>query len=221
MSKREHQESESYIDWLKSLACLVYLPLSADGDLQDRISGLSLQLTGQGSMVWDNARQRYKLITPSSYNQYVAKLDNGLTASLFPEDKYTTCYRIKKITNSSSKYLRGISPNSSVETTASSTGPAYNTTARSNAWPTDETNVAYVCNANINRTFFQDGNIYATYSPHIPYLPSNWILNGSGIVVGHSLSSSYYIGVQEYISEIYLFNAALDLTTIRKIQGYE
>lgn len=115
--RREHNIETSYIDWLKSIGCLIYLPLSYDGDLQDRISGLSLQLTGQGSMIWDNAQQRYKLTSPSSYNQYVAKLDNGLTASSFPDDKYTTCYRIKKITNSSSKYLRGISPNSFDEIT--------------------------------------------------------------------------------------------------------
>lgn len=218
--RREHNIETSYIEWLKSIGCLIYLPLSDNGDLQDRISGLSLQLTGQGSMIWDNVQQRYKLTSPSSYNQYVAKLDNGLAASSFPDDKYTTCYRIKKITNSSSKYLRGISPNSFDEITAASIGPTYNGTARSNAWPTAETNVAYVCNANIDRTFIQDGGIYLTASTYLPYLPSNWVLNGSGIVVGYSFSNSYHTGVQEYISEIYLFNTALDLTTIRKIQGY-
>ena len=39
--RREHELEQSYIDWLKSLGCVVYLPLS-EGDLQDKISGNTL-----------------------------------------------------------------------------------------------------------------------------------------------------------------------------------
>lgn len=70
--RREYIKSKSYIEWLKNLGCLVYLPLSADGDLEDRISGLSLQLTGQGSLVWDGIygnRRIYALLGTTDSQQ--------------------------------------------------------------------------------------------------------------------------------------------------------
>ena len=58
-------------------------------------------------------------------------------------------------------------------------------------------------------------------APYNNYLPSNWVLDGTGVIVGATSRSSSFTGIQLYISELYLFNTALDLTTIRKIQGYE
>ena len=45
--RREHIISESYIDWLKSLGCLVYIPFTED--MQDKISGISCVPTGDGA----------------------------------------------------------------------------------------------------------------------------------------------------------------------------
>jgi len=222
MSKREHQKSESYIDWLKSLGCLVYLPLSDDGDLQDRISGLSLQLTGYGSMVWDNAQQMYKVTHPSSgtYN-YVASLDNGLSVSLFQDGNYTVLQNIVMITNSSSKYICSFSPKSQNSVTCEATSATWGTTGRTNSFPRALAKCGYVGNhSQSNRSFYQNGTLFGTYAEYTNYLPSNWNMDGTGITIGCNASNRRY-GVQYYISEIYLFNTPIDLQTIREIQGYE
>ena len=218
---REHIKSGDYIDWLKSLGCLVYLPLSADGDLQDRISGLSLQLTGQGSMVWDGNQQRYKLTTPSQNNSHTAILPNGLTKSNFPDNRVTILQGIKKVTSSSSKYLRAFCVNSTNYDTTDVFNCGYNGTSRSNGFPASEVYLGFTINASIDRSYYQNGSLFGTYSPHNPYLPSNWVLNGSGVIIGNTTGSTSFTNVQLYISELYIFNNVLDLATIRKIQGYE
>lgn len=219
--RREHK-SESYIDWLKNLGCLVYLPLSANGDLQDRISGLSLQLTGWGSMVWDNNQQMYKVTHPSSGTfNYVALLDNGLASSQFQNDNYTVLQNIMRVTNSSSKYVNTISPLANHADTCAATSATWNGTGRTNVFPSTLANCGYICNhTQSNRSSIQNGALYMTVSESSPYLPSNWVMNGTGVTIGCNRITQNY-STQYYISEIYLFNTVLDLTTIRKIQGYE
>lgn len=221
MSKREHK-SESYIDWLKSLGCLAYLPLSENGDLQDRISGLSLQLTGQGSMAWDSAQHMYKVTHASSGTfNYVALLDNGLAASQFQNNNYTVLQNIMMVTNSSSKYICSISPKSQDSRTCEATSATWGTTGRTNAFPRILGHCGYVCDhTQTSRLWYQDGILYSTGSEYANYLPSNWVMDGTGITIGCNVSYRRY-GVQYYIGEIYLFNTPLDLATIRKIQGYE
>lgn len=222
MSRRHHNELD-YIEWLKSLGCIIYLPLSEEGDLQDRISGLSLQLTEQGSMTWDGSQQMYKITQPNSGFQYVAKLNNGLDNNSFPNDNFTTLHSVKRITNSSSKTLNTLSPQSVDGDTCAATAATYNGTGRSNAFPSTIANVAYVTNNDQrNRSLYQNGELYTTTTEYLPYLPSNWVMNGTGFTIGccRVATSSYY-GVQFYMKEVYLFNTVLDLQTIRKIQGYE
>ena len=219
--RREHIKTESYIDWLKDLGCLVYLPLSSDGDLQDRIGGLSLQFSGQGSMVWDGNQQRYKLTTPSQNNSHTAILPNGLTKSNFPDNRVTILQGIKKVTSSSSKYLRAFCVNSTNYDTTDVFNCGYNGTSRSNGFPASEVYLGFTINASIDRSYYQNGSLFGTYSPHNPYLPSNWVLNGSGVIIGNTTGSTSFTNVQLYISELYIFNNVLDLATIRKIQGYE
>ena len=52
MSRREHITSQSYIDWLKSLGCLIYIPFT--NDLQDKIGGTSCIPTGNSSYAFVN-----------------------------------------------------------------------------------------------------------------------------------------------------------------------
>lgn len=219
--RREHK-SESYIDWLKSLGCLVYLPLSTDVDLQDRVSGLSLQLTGQGSLVWDGSQQMYKVTHASNGTfNYVALLDNGLAASQFQNDNYTVLQNIMMVTNSSSKYICSFSPKSKDSSTCEAASATWGTTGRTNAFPRTLAHCGYVCNhTQTSRLWYQDGILYSTGSEYANYLPSNWVMDGTGITIGCNRVSNCY-STQYCISNIYMFNTALDLTSIRKIQGYE
>lgn len=222
MPIREHITSQSYIDWLRSLGCLVYLPLSADGDLQDRISGMSLQLTGQGSMAWDSAQQMYKVTQPTSIYQCVANLNNGLDAQSFPNVDYTTIHTIVRITNAYNKNIKTMSPNSNSADTVDALCATYNTTSRSSQFPSGDAKVAYALNhIEGKRRFYQQGLLYGEYSEYGPQIPINWVLNGTGLKIAQTYNTASNSGTQYYMKEVYLFNTPLDLTTIRKIQGYE
>ena len=221
MPIRHHCPPPTYIDWLKSLGCLVYLPLSENGDLQDKISEVSLQLTGQGSMVWDNNQMMYKITQPSSGTfNYVAYLNNGLNTSLFPNSNYTSLHNILMVTNASNKHCTTISPKSNNGETCMATSATWETTARTNAFPRTLSYCGYVCNhTQSNRSWYQNGVQAYTATEYANYLPSNWVMNGTGITIG-CIRSYQNTSVQFYVGEIYLFNTALDLATIRTIQGY-
>ena len=222
MSKRGHFEEQDYIEWLRSMGCVFYAPLSENGDLQDRISGLPLQLTGQGSILWDGSQQMYKITQPSLYDKYVAFLNNYITVQDFPDDNFTTLHSIKKISNSSSKSINSMSPSTLDQVTSQSLSAVYNSTGRTRVWPANLANVAYVSNNDQrNRTFYQNGELYGTYAEYLPGIPSNWVMSGSGIIFGFTARASVFLSTQYYMKEVYLFNTALDLQTIRKIQGYE
>lgn len=222
MPIREHITSQSYIDWLKSIGCLVYLPLSEDGDLQDRISGLSLQLTGNGSLVWDNVQQRYKLTSPNANQRYVGIITNGLSKLNFPDNKITILQRIKKITSSTSKNLRAFGANVTYDwDTFDVFNALWNGTSKSSSWPSAECSIGTVLNGTIDRSGYGNGVQQYNVAPYNNYLPSNWVLDGTGVIFGATSRSSSFTGIQLYISELYLFNTALDLQTIRQIQGYE
>ena len=217
--KREHQKSESYIDWLKSFGCLVYLPLSADGDLQDRISGLSLQLTGQGSMTWDSVQQMYKFKTPSSDYKHIGYVADGLLPTDFAGG-WTCLYTIGRITYSNSKALRALSfygTPGDIESTNSFT-PMWSGTGKTNRWPSGTHKVGYTGTANgSTRYLYQDGQLSTTAGAYdISALSSDY----SGIYIGRT-DRAVVESVEFYGKEWYLFNNTLDLTTIRKIQGYE
>lgn len=220
--RREYKQEESYIDWLKSIGCIMYLPLS-DNDLQDKITGEYLQLTDKGSMEWDSTEQMYKFTQPSSYWQSVAYIDNGINKNTFPDDDFTTINTIKKIDSSNSKNILSMSPNSKTSgDTMSSLQANYNASGKTSGFPDGIANVAYSNDhTNRNRRFYQQGELFNSYAEYQAYFPSNWVISGSGILIANTKGDSSHLNVRYYMKEVYLFNKALDLTTIRKIQGYE
>lgn len=221
MSRREHITSQSYIDWLKSLGCLVYLPLSADGDLEDRISGVSAQTTGYGSLIWDSNRNSYVVKSPSSGlpGRSTLLLDNGFTKTWFSNNEITSLQTVEMITKTSGKGCRTISPKSSTVTTIQSIAATYGGSGNCSAWPNGLVNCAYSTNASI-RSYYDNGVLIGSGAAYSPYLPSNWTMNGTGLFIGTGEGGNY-TNVEFAIKEIYIFDAVLDLTTIRKIQGYE
>ena len=222
MERRRLLDNDGYIDWLKSIGCVLYLPFAFNGDLTDRISGQSLIVSGNGSIVWDNNEQMYKITQSSILWQYVARLENGLNNTWFTNNKYSTCHQIKMVTNSSTKFIAsGPSPmTTSSSDTVNAIGAYYNASGRSSGFPRTLAKVAYVCNANEERSYYQGGALYGSYPSYNPYLPSNWVQTSNGVAIALTGEANRY-GTQYYGKEYYIFNTALDLTTIRKIQGYE
>lgn len=214
--KRQHQKEDS----LEGL--IIHLPLAYDGDLTDKITGNTIQLTGDGSMVWDNTYGAYKITTPTSANKQVGFLSADLTPTVFPDDCYTSLVTFRKIstqTNSRQFYII-------LNTTTTGAQPAptcmYNGASIMNPYPTEFVKLAVVfdpLDTNL-RHFYQGGVLYNSYSMHIPYLPSNWGMNPatSGVNLGFSRTNSAYYNKQYCIKDLYLFNRALSLDEIKQIQ---
>jgi hypothetical protein len=58
MPIREHITSQSYIDWLKSLGCVFYAPLT-EFETRDLISGSQMQQGNNGTVTWDANEQAW------------------------------------------------------------------------------------------------------------------------------------------------------------------
>ena len=214
-----------YVDWLKSIGCIVYLPLDEEGATTDLISELSLTLTGNGVFEWNADNGMYRLKSPSgAAGTYVALLSNSMNANSFPEDVFTTLATVKRI--STSGYIAGyMSPLATVETTQVALNPLYNTTGNIGNWPNGVLNLGYVWDTT-SRHFYQQGALYGDYTKPSGYAPSEWSLAGNGFVLGMlrsvpSTSLPSYRNKEIYIKNVMVFNKALTLEQIRKIQGYD
>lgn len=222
VNRRRYMGKSGYIEWLKSLGCICWLPLSSDGDMLDRISGESLELTGNGSMVWDGAKGMYHFTTPASKSQYVAFLDNGMNASSFPDDEFTTIVTLEKITDSNVRYFNGaMTPISNVDATQVSMMPAHNGTGRTSSWPTGVQKLAKVQSSDRAYVIYYNGSLNVSGNSSSGYMPSEWSVISNGLCVCTARNSgAITTNVQVYIKNIYIFNKALTLEDIRKIQGY-
>lgn len=213
------ENSDPYVEYLKTLGCICYLPLGASGDLKDRISGKSLTTTGQGSLAWDSSINMYKVTTSSTNYKYVAWLDNGMNGNSFPNDCYTTLTTFRKI--STSGYCLGsqISPITTDNSTMNALNTNWNGSVNINPVPSGEVKLALYCGTD-ERNYYQEGALYNTYSAYSEYYPSNWVVTSNGLAFGLSRNATNYKNKQYGIKDIYLFNTKLTLEQIRNIQGF-
>ena len=58
MPIREHNTEQSYVDWLKSLGCVFYAPLT-ENESHDLISGSQMQQGNNGTVTWDANAQAW------------------------------------------------------------------------------------------------------------------------------------------------------------------
>lgn len=210
--RREHtSESQSYIDWLKSIGCVLYLPLTQDGDLQDRISGASLQYTGSGTQAyWDANEGMYVFVGPA-YHVTSYTLNNGWSAATFPDNEVSVLTTFKKKSaNGNGQFMcvGNYTPMGNACMQAGSTNIAN--------WNNTLYNCAYTLSSS-GRWLYDNGILFAAYGAYAPFLPQGW--GGYNWYVGGYNSSNN--GREVYIKENMVFNKVLDLQTIRKIQGYD
>lgn len=213
--KRQHN-----ITGLEGL--IIHLPLAYDGDLTDKITGNSIQMSGNGSMVWDNTYSAYKITTPSTSDLNVGFLSVDLTPTVFPDNCFTslvTFRKISTITGSTQQYI-----NLNTTTTAAQAAPmcTYDSTVVMNTYPYEFVKLAMVFDPLVTnlRYFYQGGVLYTSISVAAEYLPSNWGINPatSGVNLGNSRNVSGNYNKQYCIKDIYLFNRALSLDEIKEIQ---
>lgn len=207
--KREHKSEQSFVDWLKSLGCLIYLPLS-EGDLQDKITGNYITLTGNGSLTWDSNQQMYLCTTPSS-NGYVASIPFPYNYSDFAENKFTKMWTYKRKTTYGRFCNLSSLPNSPDALTigANTTG----TLILSN-WGDNVGKVLFI-EGNPRILYYNESfnNQSAVYTPN---LPSNWADNANTIYVGITPDSNY-TNKQAYMQDLLFFNRALSDPEIQQL----
>ncbi len=209
--KREHKLEQSYIDWLKSIGCVLYLPLTQDGDLQDRISGASLQYTNSGTQAyWDNNEGMYVFVGPA-YHRQSYTLSNGWSAATFPNNEVSVLTTFKKKSANGNGQFMCVGNYIAIGNACMQAG-----TAVMSNWNNSLYKCAYTLSP-LGRWLYDNGTLYSTYGAYAPYLPQGW--GGYNWYVGSYNSNN--ANREVYIKDVLMFNKVLDLQTIRKIQGYE
>ena len=208
--RREYNISDSYIDYLKSLGCVLYLPLGADGDLKDYISGNSLVPTGTGSIAWDNTIQMYVITTPNSYNVKIATLDSLIPTSDWSADIVSGSIQMQKVSNS------GYSEIFCVGTFNDCLYPvaASQKTDNMSYWSNRLHDSGMIYKSN-KRIWYEDGaqartDTIGSRAPH------NW--TSKEFFIGSSSSNTRNTSIA--VANVMLFNKELALADYRKINGY-
>lgn len=109
--RREGLTQQSYIDWLKSMGCVFYAPLT-EFDSSDNISGQPMQQGNNGTVTWDSNEGAwfFQDLYPNTYD--VVASWQGLT---LPFDTtnigFSLCYEIKIVQDGiDSSYFGAIIP---------------------------------------------------------------------------------------------------------------
>lgn len=237
MSRRHYKVEQSYIEWLKSLGCVFYAPLDLANGLKDLISGQVGHIPSNNNnctVEWNEELQMYEIDNSGSY--YAGLLWTNL--NMFPQlisgvsfmkNQDLTCLLdLKIVTDPNYNYY-----NQAIGIGGNDNGYNYNVgtgTDRSvahyispyitlNMRSSDDYDSVGVLFANQTNNYMKNGLIYSISDS------STW----NQIYYdrfGHNLSLCYSAkgnGTRTNYAyrNIYVFNRALDLQTIRKIQGYD
>lgn len=213
MSRREHITSQSYIDWLRSMGCILWLPFASANDFKDRISGNSLTLTGLGEYAFYTDLDMMRIKLPKQSSQNFATFSTGWTSSTFPNNSHTILATAKRITTTNGTYWIAFKIGNNV--------PAINPfiiNGSSNFSSFDDNINKYAYSlSSSGRNSYINGSLNRSFAAHTPYLPAN--LGGYNIKISPYETYGQY--VEFYIRDYMIFDRVLTLTEIRKIQGYE
>lgn len=215
--RREYtKEEQSYIDWLKSLGCKFYAPLT-ENDLTDNVNGVS-PTYGTGSHTWDASAGAWEIKTTArSQNCLMYNIPN--IGNMEPSYKFTGCGEVYlKSYNGTCDFLSlgtGFSDRSNAVSLIE--------THRYNGLGTSSWHKAAVTVSGTTVLFYLDGSLNktSTTSTYMSLNVSRWTNYSTcadNVVIGKVFNSYTF---DAYVRNIMMFNDALDLATIRKIQGYE
>lgn len=217
MSRREHITSQSYIDWLKSLGCVFYAPLT-ENETRDLISGESPTIDENCTVTWDASQGMYKLYARRVGQNYGAlNYRSGLDLNFSNGDACSALITVKEIAMSGNGYnamittpnLFGI--NTSVENLIWICQRRYQSGINTGL---HKYAVTYPQNDGVNPVgvkFYRDGQLILT---------SNWTLQ---TIVGYNTvgicqvntNNTYY---QIYAKDAMIFDCVLTQAQIREIQ---
>lgn len=209
--RREHKSKQSFVDWLNSVGCLIYLPLS-QGDLQDKITGNYLTLSGDGSLTWDNSQQMYLCTTPSS-NGYVASIPFPYNYSDFSEDQFTKYWTYRRASTSgnfcSTSYLSG----GATPVVLMGGGGTLNIANYGSA------RMMWMMTEGSPRKVYNDWTLVSSSVVYSPNLPSAWANAASTIYFGVAYDYNTR-SKQVYMRDILYFNHGLTDAEIATLSTY-
>ena len=227
MKREEIQQEQSYIDWLKSLGCVFYAPLTQD-DLKDYISGNTGVLTGYGSMVWDGNENMYMFTSPSLAQ--IGKSVLSFNVNFYLPTTWTVIAKIKPISISGRTGCSIL--NSKYNDTDKLMTPVYGKCTIDNQirigsemtyWDNKTTAVyrGTSSNGSIISNFYENGDFYVTQSPYSGFIDSYGLPTNINVIeIAHTRNrNNAYYGVSYYISDLMIFNQALDLNIMNEIAG--
>lgn len=208
--KREYNISKSFIDYLKSLGCVLYLPLG-ENDYHDYIGGHDLQWTGNGGAAWDaNVGMTY-IYSPSTLATMATLQSDTINAQSFASDECTSVITFKRKTTTNGKYPDWFCMGSNSMNLIPD--PIYNGTSNMGVWGDDIHNSGMTFSIS-GRTWFQDGTIYRTDSTNTQR-PSKWAsYNWYIACVGNNGRS-----ISCYFKDIMIFNKVLTLDEYNSVVG--
>ena len=235
--RREHNKAEqSYIGWLKSLGCVFYAPLDQEHGMTDLISGVTGTVPPANtncSITWDNTLQMYVIDNQCPY--YAGLWWDGLNmfpnavngSTLMRNVAKTMLFTVRFITDPAYNYC-----NSVIGIGGGDNGQTYNVSTGSSRQlaeylaPYMQVGLRAGTTAKIG--LVRDGlKIWLLYDGAWYSQNNNDTWNqvyytrfGQRMCIANISNGN---GSRTHIAgkDAYVFNTALDLATIRKIQGYE
>lgn len=212
--KREYNISNGYVDWLKSIGCVLYLPLN-NGDFKDYISGNTLQLTGSVTMTWDDTMNAYLITTPSTSPTTIATLDSLVPSSDWSANIVSGCAIVRRgntnYQNKGAEIFCVGSANNCLYPSLMVNG----TSGNMSNWDNNFHDVGMVFSGS-GRKWYQDGSVYRT-DTYGGRAPSSWGTNKNWFI---STSASGNTSTKFYVKGIMLFNRELSVSDYRTINGY-
>lgn len=217
--------SEDYVEWLKSLGCIMYTPLRED--LQDRISGNSFVPTGDGAYAFVNGY--CEVTTPSTSPASPLNITIPALATNTSKDYTVLCEAQliqKSVANNSCRLLlfgnQAVNSEFAPQYYANPypTALAYFPSSYGNlGWVTDVTKIVRVYSYdNKTFTYYKDGAFLFVDNGYTVNITSMSSPYNQGFTLGCAGHNNFR-NCKFRVRDIMFFTAALDLATIKQIQG--
>ena len=215
--KREHIKLESYIDWLKSMGCVFYVPLDYDNGLNELISGTTGTIVTGSSMTWDANENAY--LVKKEGSGYCGLEWRGLNMNLYSSsnDYLSFTYLMEHKTTKG----RGNNCSQTMYPCFYNRGYAINVSQSSNykslnTWYKRASSTH--CDGSYGSKFYRDGNLDFTVARAVtrwsvlttPYLGSEWQNMGA--------YTTDYNNNWVYLKNLMIFNRNLSQDEIKQIQ---
>lgn len=216
--------SENYVEWLKSLGCIMYAPLRED--LQDRISGNSFVPTKDGAYAFENGY--CEVTVPSTVPASPLNITIPALSTTTSKDYTVMCEAQlvqKSVADNSCRLLlfgnQAVYSESAPQYFANPypTALAYFPSAYGNlGWVTGVTKTARVYSYNNNAfIYYVDGAFLAVSYGNVFDITAMSSPYNQGFTLGCSGHENFR-NCKFRVRDLMFFTAALDLATIKRVQ---